>query len=286
MSNIIKYSIETLNQFYIIFLKLLEGFYIFLFFSIILFRRPIQLNLSRLQMMNNSIYNDIKKYLFNEYSSYNFLIHTNKSLNEIDAMLDNIITQNTLGDCEKMSLKNPEDLNVVNIRKLIDFTQKSNWTYDPNSNKTNYKIILIYNAHCLNNESLSLLLKTLERDDISLIFFLCTSYVYSLAKTLRSRCFLLLDNDSQYSLGSLNWASPIIKLNQLKNSIMYAKGDIGIQQWKEFKTIIFDYIIYQKSKSKPLLTDCINDLEEQIYRCEKFNFNKKQIALYLIQSIS
>ena len=44
--------------------------------------------------------------------------------------------------------------------------------------------------------------------------------------------------------------------------------------------------MYYKSKSKPLLTDCINDLEEQIYRCEKFNFNKKQIALYLIQSIS
>ncbi len=92
----------------------------------------------------------------------------------------------------KVNIPKTKNIKISSIRDINKFLSIS-------FGDIKYRIILISDAHLMNEESQNALLKNLEEPPSGVIFILCTAYPERLRETIRSRCWILnfapLSND-------------------------------------------------------------------------------------------
>lgn len=102
------------------------------------------------------------------------------------------IKKKILNPFHKIRLPRANNIKISSIRYIIKFLAVS-------YNDIKYRIILISDAHLMNEESQNALLKNLEEPPQGVVFILCTAYPERLRETIRSRCwsmnFAPLTND-------------------------------------------------------------------------------------------
>jgi len=85
--------------------------------------------------------------------------------------------------------------NFIRINSIRDLRKFLSLRYDD----IKYRVILISQAHLMNEEAQNALLKNLEEPPDGVIFILCTAYPDKLRETIRSRCWMInfqpLDNN-------------------------------------------------------------------------------------------
>ena len=82
----------------------------------------------------------------------------------------------------KIEMQRAATIKISSIRDIKKFISMS---YD----EINYRIILISDAHLMNEEAQNALLKNLEEPPEGIIFILCTPFPNLLRETIRSRCW-------------------------------------------------------------------------------------------------
>ncbi|MBS4035671.1 MAG: AAA family ATPase [Ignavibacterium sp.] len=87
-----------------------------------------------------------------------------------------------LNPFHKIRLLRAKNIKISSIRDIIKFLAVS---FDD----ITYRVILISDAHLMNEESQNALLKNLEEPPKGVIFILCTAYPERLRETIRSRCW-------------------------------------------------------------------------------------------------
>ena len=75
--------------------------------------------------------------------------------------------------------------NFIKISSIRDIKKFLSLNYDD----VKYRVILVSQAHLMNEESQNALLKNLEEPPDGVIFILCTPYPEKLRETIRSRCW-------------------------------------------------------------------------------------------------
>ena len=75
--------------------------------------------------------------------------------------------------------------NFIKISSIRDIKKSLSLNYDD----INYRVVLVSQAHLMNEESQNALLKNLEEPPEGVIFILCTPYPEKLRETIRSRCW-------------------------------------------------------------------------------------------------
>lgn len=85
--------------------------------------------------------------------------------------------------------------NFIKISSIRDLRKYLSMSYDD----IKYRVVIISQAHLMNEEAQNALLKNLEEPPDGVIFILCTAYPDKLRETIRSRCWTLnfqpLDNN-------------------------------------------------------------------------------------------
>lgn len=142
--------------------------------------------------------------------------------------------------------------NNIKISSIRDIKKYLSLNYDDVA----YRIILISQAHLMNEESQNALLKNLEEPPAGVIFILCTPYPDKLRETIRSRC----------------WK---INFQPLENDVV---SNILVNQF-DIERSIADEVAPFSSGTLQEATDLIeNDFEElreQAIRILRYSFGKK-----------
>ncbi len=84
----------------------------------------------------------------------------------------------------KIQMPKASNIKISSIRDINKFLSM-------NYSDVGYRIILISDAHLMNEEAQNALLKNLEEPPEGIIFILCTPYPNQLRETIRSRCWLI-----------------------------------------------------------------------------------------------
>jgi DNA polymerase-3 subunit delta' len=103
---------------------------------------------------------------------------TDETIKSIQTEYSNIINN----PYHKIIIENANNIKINSIREIKKFIS---FSFDD----IKYKVILIYDAHLMNQEAQNALLKNLEEPPDGVIFILLTSNVDKLLPTIRSRCW-------------------------------------------------------------------------------------------------
>lgn len=94
------------------------------------------------------------------------------------------LSKKAVNPFHKIVIPKAKNIKIASIRDIIKFLSIN---YDD----IKFRIILISEAHLMNEESQNALLKNLEEPPAGVIFILCTAYPERLRETIRSRCWNL-----------------------------------------------------------------------------------------------
>ncbi len=149
-------------------------------------------------VVNNLINN------FNEpYIKYILPLPRGKNENEASGPFEKLSAEENENYWEELNKKISNPYYKIQIPKASNIKISSirdiNKFISFNFSDIKYRIILISDAHLMNDESQNALLKNLEEPPAGIIFILCTPYPNLLRETIRSRCWLIpfqpLDKD-------------------------------------------------------------------------------------------
>ena len=128
----------------------------------------------------------IINYIFSKNENYTY----NLELNEINILNKSfkLVNNGTHPNFFLIDLNdNKKNIEISQIRKMIDYTNKSSFNDRP-------RFVLIDNVEHLNISSVNALLKVIEEPNDNLFFILIHNNKKSLIKTLKSRCLLFKIN--------------------------------------------------------------------------------------------
>ena len=210
----------------------------------------------------------IINYIFskNEESPYNLKLYEINENNRSYKLLKNFSHPNFYSiDL----LKDEKNIEINQIRKMIEYTNKSSFN-------NSLKIILINNVELLNPNSINALLKVTEEPNNKILFILIHNSYKKILKTLKSRCLLFKINFKFNDV--VNITNKILGVNILEiintDLINYynTPGDY-------IKLIKFSQETGIDLNSYDLKKFLIYIIEEKYY--QKNNFIKKNIYNYI-----
>lgn len=182
-------------------------------------------------------------------------------------------------DIEKK--QHPDFIFITPEKKEIKISQvrEAIWRLSLKPSVAGYKVAIIDQAHCLNQEAQNCLLKTLEEPRGKAILFLITEYPEILFPTIRSRCQIIKfppikkeESDSQKLKIQEKIISDLMRISEsdLASRFQYAK-EISSQNLKEiletWQRYFREILISEINKENP-----------------KYSFNKLINILKLIQN--
>jgi DNA polymerase-3 subunit delta' len=149
----------------------------------------------------------------------------------------------------KITIPKANLIKVNSIRDIIKFLSVS---FDD----IKYRIILISDAHLMNEESQNALLKNLEEPPHGVIFILCTAYPERLRETIRSRCW------------SMNF--PPLSDDEVSNILeLYFKID------KATSEKVIPFSSGSVASALELIENDFEELREKTIRILRFSFGKR-----------
>ncbi len=110
------------------------------------------------------------------------------------AMCENLSPSNvchSCSSCHLLAADNHPDLTIIRAEKatiLVDQIRQLSQKVNLSSTRSQYKVIIIENAHRMNTSAANALLKTLEEPPAKVILILTTSEIGRLLPTIKSRC--------------------------------------------------------------------------------------------------
>ena len=195
----------------------------------------------------------------------------------------------------KISIPKANTIKINSIRDIKKFLSL-------NYKEIGYRLILISDAHLMNDEAQNALLKNLEEPPENVIFILTTSNVSRLRPTIISRCWkinfdplseeeiisILINNFnveekaaeevSPFAMGSVHSALNLIELNihDLKEKIIsvlrYSFGRKFNSAFDELNSILSDQGITNYPIIVGMITAWINDLQKHRLNIKKFYY--------------
>lgn len=149
----------------------------------------------------------------------------------------------------KIEIPKAKNIKIASIREINKFLSIS---YDD----IKYRIILISDAHLMNEESQNALLKNLEEPPSGVIFILCTAYPERLRETIRSRCWTLNFN-------------PIDDEDVVDILVKYFSID------KHLAEKVVPFASGSITSALELIENDFDDLKERTIRILRYSFGKK-----------
>ncbi|MFZ1519377.1 MAG: AAA family ATPase [Ignavibacteriaceae bacterium] len=148
--------------------------------------------------------------------------------------------------------------NIIKINSIRDIHKYLSLNYDD----VQFRVILISQAHLMNEESQNSLLKNLEEPPEGVIFILCTDSPEKLRETIRSRCwninFQPLDNLSLSNILSKNF---LLDKNIIDEVVPFSGGSIQ------------DVIL--------LIDNDFEELREKTIRILRYSFGRKYHSAFV-----
>ena len=170
------------------------------------------------------------------------------SQDELEVIQDEV-KKKILNPFHKIRLPRANNIKISSIRDIIKFLAVS--YYD-----IKYRIILISDAHLMNEESQNALLKNLEEPPQGVVFILCTAYPERLRETIRSRCwsmnFAPLTNDEVFYVLSEFYG---IEKSLIKKVTPFASGSV--------------------SSALEFIENDFNELREKTIRILRYSFGRR-----------
>lgn len=192
------------------------------------------------------------------------------------------------------------DANTIKITSIRDIKRFISYSFD----ELKYRIILISDAHLMNDEAQNTLLKSLEEPPEGVIFILCTDKKDRLLETIRSRCWIvnfepLLNNELQevlishfgvevqiasgivpFANGSVTSALELLKydFDELQkrtiNILRYAIALKYHSAVKEMSTVLEDSSGQTLRLTIDLMNYWISDLQKNKYNTGSYFFSR------------
>jgi DNA polymerase III subunit delta' len=152
-------------------------------------------------------------YLLSLNENNNYIIEK-FSINESNKSY-HLINNNLHPNFFNLNKSSDNNIKIDEVRELIRFLKKTTYS-------KNIKIVLIDNAHNLNNFSANALLKSLEEPEINTFFFLIHDNSYKILDTIKSRCveynfFFDIKKKNEVFLQLLNQYNISCDVNSIKD---------------------------------------------------------------------
>ncbi len=225
-----------------------------------------------------------------------------KLTNDDIQILQDELKQKIKNPYHKISLPRANNIKISSIRDIKKFLSI-------NFEDISYRIVLISDAHLMNEESQNALLKNLEEPPEGVVFILCTPFTNLLRDTIRSRCWMInfqpLKNDeieiilkdyfefnkilaseiAPFANGSINTA---LKLNEydfkeLKEKtiliLRYSFGRKFNSALKEFSTFLSDGNTEAVQLILNMITIWLNDIQKYMHGLNDYYFSDYEETL-------
>lgn len=147
--------------------------------------------------------------------------------------------------------------NIIKINSIRDINKFLSLSYDEDF----YRVVLISNAHLMNDESQNALLKNLEEPPKGIIFILCTHHPERLRETIRSRCWTLEFNTlSNESVSEILISKFKIDKDYAENVASFASGSVI----NALNLLEYDFEL----------------LKDKVIKILRYSFGKKYLSAY------